>query len=242
MTFSKERTVHFLGALALLLFLSACTMAGKPAIGSGVKAGQEELPTRLLLLPLNVSVNEISAGGLVQEDPEWSREGEEALTLAVNDYFAAGTKATLVKMPELTKEQSDLVHEHVLLYEVVAGQAYIAANVPVAGWGHLANDFHYTIGNGLRFLKEKSGADAALIVIGSDNISSGGRRGMVAAAALLGVGVPLGASRVVVGVVDLEDGDILWFQHSFAQGNLDLRHSADALTLLSKAMEGYSGR
>lgn len=238
----KGKAFLLFNVLFLLFFLTACTMAGKPSVGSELKGGSATLPSRLLVLPVTVSINEITAGGLVQEDPEWSKEGEAAMTRAVKEFFASGSLATLVDMPELSAEQAELVHEHVLLYDVVASQAYLAANMPGIGWGHLASDFHYSIGNGLRFLKQKTGADAALVVIGSDSISSGGRQAMVAMAALMGVGLPVGSSRVLVGVVDLDDGDILWFQHSFAQGNRDLRRSEDALILLTKAMEGYGGK
>lgn len=238
----NKRPFYLLVVIVLLFPLAACTMAGKPSVGSDIRKGSANLPTKLLVLPVSVSIKEISAGGVVQEDPTWSKEGESAITLAVNRFFGKQEATSIQPMPELTDEETELVHEHVLLYDVVASQAYIAANVPAYGWSHLATDFHYSIGNGLRFLKQKSGADAALIVIGYDNISTGGRKAMVFMAALAGVGMPLGSSKVLVGVVDLEDGDILWFQHSFAQGNLDLRKPEDASTLFAKAMEGYGGK
>ena len=238
-----NRMPYFLFVVVILLFpLTGCTMAGQPSVGSDIRKGSANLPNKLLVLPVSVSINEISAGGVVQEDPTWSKQGESAMALAVNGFFTRRGTTSLQTLPELTDEEKELVHEHVLLYDVVASQAYIAANVPAYGWSHLADDFHYSLGNGLRFLKQKSGADAALIVIGYDSISTGGRKTMIAIAALAGVGMPLGSSKVLVGVVDLEDGDLLWFQHSFAQGNLDLRKPEDASTLFAKAMEGYGGK
>jgi hypothetical protein len=238
----KRRPFYQLAVIVLLFPMAACTMAGKPSVGSDVRDGSLSLPDKLLVLPVTVSISEISAGGVVQEDPIWSKEGESAMTLAVKEYFTKRGATSLQSMPEMSDEEEELVHEHILLYDAVASQAYIAANIPAYGWSHLAADFHYTLGNGLRFLKQKSGADAALIVIGYDSISTGGRKAMVALAALAGVGMPLGSSKVLVGVLDLEDGDILWFQHSFAQGNLDLRKPEDASTLFAKAMEGYGGK
>ncbi len=238
----KKKAFYLFLFLILPLSLTACTMAGKPSVGSELKGDLSSLPTKLLALPVTVSINEISAGGLIQEDPVWSKDGEAAMTLAVKNYFTAETRSSLVDMPELTEDESELIHEHVLLYDVVAGQAYAAANMPTLGWGHLSQDFRYTLGDGLRFLKQKTGADAALIVVGTDNISSGGRKTLAVMAALMGVGMPLGSSRVLVGVIDLEDGDILWFQNSFAQGNLDLRKQGDANILFAKAMEGYGGK
>lgn len=242
MALLKSKTFLLFILLALLLSLSACTVAGKPSIGSELKGGSAELPSQLLVLPVTVSISEISAGGLVQEDPVWSKEGEEAMTFALREFFAKDPSTSLVDMPELTAEESELVHEHVLLYDAVASQAFIAANMPAVGWSHLTNDFHYTLGDGLRFLKQKTGADAALIILGNDSISSGGRKTMVAVAALMGVGMPLGSSRLMVGVVALEDGDILWFQNCSAHGNLDLRKAEDAVVLFDKAMEGYGSR
>jgi hypothetical protein len=238
---SGKKLLLFAGFL-LLLLQTACTMAGKPSMGEDLQGDAAKLPSSLLLLPIDVSIEEISAGGVMQEDPQWSKEGEEALVAAVKNYFAGGSPTSLVAMPELTAEESERVHEHILLYDVVAKEAYIATTVPGMGWEHLAKNFHYTLGDGLRFLKQKTGAEAALIVIGSDAISTGGRKAMVAVAALLGVGMPVGRSNVLVGVIDLEDGDILWFRHSFAEGNRDLRNPEDAGVLFAKAMEGYGGK
>jgi len=240
-TYNRKLFYH-LTVIVLLFPLAACTMAGNPSVGSDIRDGLANLPKKLLVLPVSVSISEISAGGVVQEDPIWSKEGESAMTLAVNGFFAKRGTTSLQTMPELSDEEVELVHEHILLYDAVASQAYIAANVPAYGWSHLAADFHYSLGSGLRFLKRSSGADAALIVIGYDSISTGGRKALVAIAAMAGVGMPLGSSKVLVGVVDLEDGDILWFQHSFAQGTTDLRKPEDASMLFAKAMEGYGGK
>ena len=227
----------------LFLFLTACTMAGKPSIGQDLQGGSARLPSRLLVLPVKVTINELTAGGMVQQDPDWSKQGEKAMAQAVREFFKTGLNASrAVGMPQLSEEEAELVRQHILLYHVVALEATIAKNLPGMGWSHLAGDFHYTLGPGLNFLKQRSGAEAALIVIGNDNISSGGRKTMVTMAALVGVAMPLGASTLVVGVIDLEDGDILWFQQSVGTGNLDLRNPRDASTLFAKAMEGYGSR
>jgi hypothetical protein len=43
-------------------------------------------------------------------------------------------------------------------------------------WSHKRKEFDYTLGPSLAFLKKKTGANAAIVLVGDDVISSGGER------------------------------------------------------------------
>ena len=118
----KRRPFYQLAAIVLLFPLAACTMAGKPSVGLDVRDGSLSLPNKLLVLPVTVSISEISAGGVVQEDPIWSKEGESAMTLAVKEYFAKRGATSLQSMPEMSDEKVlEISNRYIELYEKFIG-------------------------------------------------------------------------------------------------------------------------
>ena len=235
----KNCTFWVLGLTFLFVSMTGCTLSPKPILSKGLLSDKRGLPSRLVFLPPNISVNELSAGGIAQEDPEWSRQAKEAMTRAVLDFFAENKATAIVSMPELSPQEQASVHEHLLLYDVVAAHAYTATRVPAMGWGHKIENFDYSIGKGLRFLKEKSSADAGLFIIGADYVSTGGRKAMVAMGALLGVGIPIGNANLQVGIVDLETGTVLWFNNLQALASRDLRNYEDSRYIIGEMFKDF---
>jgi hypothetical protein len=107
-------------------------------------------------------------------------------------------------------------------------------------WAHKKNEFDYTVGPGLAFLRAQTGADAALIVLGSDYISSGGRRAAFVAGLLLGVVMPLGQSFITAGIVDLTSGDVLWMSFD-SSASMDSRTPSDVDSLMHDLYQTWPG-
>ena len=70
-------------------------------------------------------------------------------------------------------------------------------------------EFDYTVGPGWRFCANAP-EDAALIVLGSDYFSTGGRKAAFIAGLVLGVVMPLGRSFMTASLINLKTGDVLW--------------------------------
>jgi len=113
-------------------------------------------------------------------------------------------------------------------------------------WKERAKDFDYTLGPGLAPLAEHTGIDAAMIVIGSDYISTAGRKaamvmgvlvGALAGAAIVPSG---GVSFVSVGVVDMRTGNLLWFGTD-QSGTTDFRNERDLHEMLDRMFQTYPG-
>jgi predicted phage tail protein len=92
----------------------------------------------------------------------------------------------------------------------------------------------------LAFLREQTGADAALIVLGADFISSGGRKAAFIAGLALGIVVPLGQSFVTAGVVDLDSGDVRWMSFD-ASASMDSRNPSDVDDLMRALYQTWPG-
>jgi hypothetical protein len=187
----------------------------RPDLTERNQRGDFKLP--IVSLGSDIEVYELSASGqttLKQDDTEAARA---ATVAALDAYFAKGQDPKLVKPTELTAEQQAELKEYFALYDVVAAASL---TVLAHGWEHRKEHFDYTLGNGLPWLKAKTGARYAIVTNGVDYVSSGGRVALMLVAAAAGVAIPMGRSFTVVGVIDLDNGDLVWLDHDSGVGDL----------------------
>ena len=90
------------------------------------------------------------------------------------------------------------------------------------------NIFDWTLGDGTKAIKDFTGADYALFIHVNDSYSSGGRVVLQLAAALLGVGVNGGQQAGFASLIDLSNGNVVWFNY-LQRGVGDLRTETPAL-------------
>jgi hypothetical protein len=143
-----------------------------------------------------------------------------------------------MRMPKLDGEDAERVESHIGLYDRLAYAIYIYGRGLDGGWQHKKTQWDYTLGDGLAFLREKTGADTALIFTGADIISSGGRRAAFAVGLLLGVGIPIGQSFITVGLADLKTGEIRWMSYDQSM-TLDSRNFEEIQELVRDFFETY---
>ncbi len=197
--------------------------------------------TKILLLPPEVRMQEVSAGGIAELVDEWSKKANENLVLALKEQVSEKQMFDIVEMPPLSDAEQEIVEQHTAMYEVVATNVYQFGKLNDHSWSERAKDLNYTIGPGLRFLAEKTGADAALFLVGLDTVSSAGRKAMFVLTTIV-FGLPIippGVSYVAVGLVDLQSGKLLWQSYDYGIGRLDLREPRDARSLTASVLETY---
>ena len=239
-----ERYRGFAALLLAMALLSGCaTPTAK--IHYTLKEHPDSRPLQqVVLLPVDVNVKEMSAGGVEEEVPEWSRKAEENIRSAL--LIARGSEGgccvtRMVDSSSLTPEERESLEEHLALFNTVAANAMWVDLPGNSAWHFKSEHFDYTLGDGLSFLKTRYGVDAGLIILGEDVVTTGGRKAMAILAAAGGLYVPLGHSILVGGLVDFETGDLLWLNHTVSTGNADLRDPESCLALARKLMENYPG-
>ncbi|MGS0272095.1 hypothetical protein ACUOIY_23210, partial [Escherichia coli] len=122
---------------------------------------------------------------------EWSIQAKNNVRSALANQISTKRLFDKLELPaNLTTEEMTSLDEHVALYDIVGFNAFYYGRAEFDAWKHKRTDFDYTLGNGLKTLADKSGADAALFIVGEDNISSGGRKAARVFAAMLGVMLP----------------------------------------------------
>lgn len=229
----------------LVLFLAGCVAPPKHRVHhSLIDKPPRPMPTRVVLLPVDIMVSEISMGGVVEEVEAWSKQAAGNMEQALKNYAASSHKIEIVPLAKLTGKEQDSADEHRALYDRVAANAFIYTNPQFAGpaWDHKIKHFDYTLGDGLAFLRKRTGADAALIVVGEDEISTSGRKAaMVITRVLWGSNMRAGTSYLSAGLVDLKTGDILWLNSSASTGDRDLREAEDVTAMVNALFEPFPG-
>jgi hypothetical protein len=220
--------------LALILVaasvLATPALAAMSAVNPALTENPAARPKKVMLLPPQVFVYELSAGGVPTRMADWEATARDNLVTAAN-RLAHEAGFELLPAPALDAQLGDQLEAHMGLYERVAQSVFVYGRGDQDAWAHKQNEFDYTLGPGLAFLREQTGADAALIVLGSDYISSGGRRAAFIAGLALGVIMPLGQSFITAGIVDLTTGDVLWMSFD-SSATMDSRTRTDVDALM----------
>jgi len=229
-----------------LIVLAGCATARNSVHRDFAHSAEQQLPKKILLLPIEIRVHEISAGGVVEKVDDWSKQASTNARQYIRTLAASRDVFTIVETPALNAQDRAQLEQHVALYEVVAGSADLALASPISAWRERAKDFDYTLGPGLKPLAEHSGIDAAMILTGTDYISSAGRKAAMAMGVLLGalaggIFIPQGGTSFVsVGVVDMRTGNLLWFA-SDQSATTDLRNEQDVQRILEQMFQTYPG-
>ncbi|MGV3492600.1 MAG: hypothetical protein ACO1OY_01915 [Ramlibacter sp.] len=161
--------------------------------------------SRLLVLPADIELYSISAGGVVEPRDDW--------TLAAQAHFAEGLAAQRKRLgthvTELTPGQADEFAEIVALHRAVAdaiSMHHRALELPTKD-----GKLDWSLGEAVRPLKERTGADYALFTWIRDSYASTERKAAMLAMALIG-GVMVGGEQVgYASLVDLNTGRVVWF-------------------------------
>jgi hypothetical protein len=232
--------------LIISLAVAGCAATPSAKVHYSIKQDPGSRPLQqIVLLPVDVDVYELSAGGIREEVPEWSSTAETNVRNALLVSREAGGKCCVtrpVDTASLTSDERAVLEEHLALFNTVATNAMWATLPSNTAWHFKAEHFDYTLGNGLGFLKEKYGLDAGLIITGEDVVSSSGRKTTAVVGAMFGVAIPLGHSILMGGLVDFRTGDLLWLNHVVAAaGQADLRNPASCLELAKTLMQEYPG-
>jgi len=229
---------------ALLMAVAAFTGCALPNTYLAKPIGNPEpapLPRKILLIPAEVNVIEVSAGGVPEEVEEWSRQASQNLVDAIRREARNGARFEIVELPELNPWEQDILKTHLAMYELVVSSVNEYGLSTDTVWKKRAPELHFTVGPGLSFLQEKTGATAAMFIVGEDSVLTGGRLLLMAATVFMFgfPAVPPGHSYFAAGVVDLGTGDLLWHNFDWNIARRDLRKAEDANGLVAEVLAAF---
>jgi len=229
---STLRTTCLGIALSLLVACTAPARIHRYVHPSLLGTPDRPLPRSALVLTNDV---------VVEGDPKRSAESSRLLAAG----FAERARVEVVEMPALSGAERSALAEHRKLASSVSGAALGLVERTDLGWGQgeewgrRARRFDATLGSGLAFLHERSGAEAIVVVEA--------RTRRVPHDLPWAIGMLEDASFLRISVFDLDTGDLLWTgrrtcrSNSFWRGAVDLSDPGEVEVCLGQTMGRYPG-
>ncbi|HEY3645418.1 MAG TPA: hypothetical protein VGM16_08780 [Gammaproteobacteria bacterium] len=194
-------SIHRLAAGVLLAAFACSASAAAPAAAPAPSAAPHT-PLKVLLLPSDIKIITLGVAS-TEEATDDSARMTAATDAALHNILANSQSFKLLATPTLSADEQAVLKQHVALYHIEAEDAY-GFSVRGGVWKDALEDFDYSIGPGLAFLKQRSGADYGLVVFGGDGESTG---------ANLFFGNRVGRNHLYGGLIDLATGNVLWLHH-----------------------------
>jgi hypothetical protein len=201
----------------------------------------KQIHTAGILSP-DIKIYELTAGGIRELRDDWCKIGKETVEQAAGECFRE--RWVQVKIIPIEKETEEELEDIVALYRAVS-TSIISHTYGEYLFPEKVKRFEYSIGP-IDSLLKRWNSDALVFIIGSDEISTSGRKALTAAAMVLGalagvVMLPGGGITVVsIAVVD-PSGNILWYNVKGSQGGYDLRNPESTRELLKAIVSDFPG-
>jgi len=196
---------------------------------------------KVLMLPLTFTVYQNGVGSF-EAVPDWTEAARKNLADAANAAVKLAGSLDLEPLPELEATDASALRNHVAVARLIV-QA--GGQHKFGEWKKHRADFDRSFGDGLRFLHERTGADYALLIDGSQVKVSGGRIFMQLALAAAGI-IMIGGGGTVVStsLLDLNTGQVTWFNSSLdveilGMSGSDMRKPDTAHDVLVKLFSVY---
>lgn len=227
------------------LMLRGLAIAGLSFFAAGHSAAQERnlapgfsvLPknAKVAVMPTDIELFSISGGGVLEPKADW--------TDAASRHFKAALVEKRRKLGvgtvDLSEKDADEFAEVNTLHAAVARA--IAAHHFGPGFLNLPTKdgrLDWSMGDSVKALRAKTGADYALFSWVRDSYASAERVAAMIALALLGVGVGGGMQIGYASLVDLNTGQVVWFNR-LLRATGDLREAGPAAETLESLLEKF---
>ena len=238
--FVRRHGVVFLSsAICVLTFLG---VGGNAAWGQtqskNLAPGFAALPksAKVVLMPTDIELYLISAGGVAEPKADWTEAATKHFTTALRKK-----KESLgVAVVDISSKEADQFDEISALHAAIAGSIAIHHFGPsMLQLPTKDGKLDWSLGESVRAIKEKTGADYALFSWIRDSYASGERIAATIFLALFGIGMaPGGLQQGYASLVDLNTGQVMWFNRLFRQTG-DLREPDKAADTLNALLENF---
>ena len=169
-------------------------------------------PIRILLIEPEIELSLLTAAGLLEPRADWTEAGRGNVDAAIETMFAE-RDATLLDYVEPDDDATRLADDQLFKLHRTVGITILRYRYPdTAALPTKGDQLDWTLGPDTARLKDRYDADYALFVFLNDSYASEGRVAMmVVGLALFGVPLQGGLQFGFASLVNLERGDIVWF-------------------------------
>ncbi len=232
--------ITFLSTARIALLLAFAVTGAVCAQPANLAPGFDALPknAKVVIMPTDIELFLVSAGGVLEPKADWTDAASRHFKAALLEKKKS-LGATAVELSE--KDADDVA-------EVNALHAAIARSISLHHFGMSSlnlptkdGKLDWSMGEPVRVIREKTGADYALFSWIRDSYASGERIATTIVLALFGIGVSPGGAQIgYASLVDLNTGQVVWFNR-LMRGYGDLREPEKAAETLNALLNGFPG-
>lgn len=198
--------------------------------------GFTQLPANasVAVFPVDVELFELSAGGIPEPRADWTAGARKHM----GEAFAAIAAKAGIGSRTVSDDVADEFAEQVGLHAAVARAIALHHTGPVV-WRlpSKAEQLNWSFADAMQPVAAKTGARYGLFMWVRDSYASAGRKAMMVGMAILGVAMTGGIQVGYASLVDLQTGQVLWF-NQLARGSGDLREAAAAAETMDALLRG----
>jgi hypothetical protein len=192
--------------------------------------------SRLLVLPADMELYSMSAGGVIEPREDWTRAAEKNFVAALaEERKRLGPQVTV-----MDAAQADDFADIVTLHRAVADAISLHHNGGLMELATKGDRLEWSLGAAVQPLRERTGADYALFTWVRDSYASKERKAAMVALALLGAISFGGEQQGYASLVDLRTGQVVWFNQLDRMSG-DLREPAPAVETLQALLKDFPG-
>ncbi|MDP1565783.1 MAG: hypothetical protein Q8L91_05905 [Polaromonas sp.] len=190
--------------------------------------------SRLLIVPVDMELYSISAGGIQEPKADWTEAAVKNFRTGLD-----GRKKLLGdNIVQLEEKDLDELAEINALHGAVAQAVFLHHMLAIAKLPTKEGVLDWSMGDSVKPLRDKTGADFALFTWIRDSYASPERKAAMIMMAVLGVGIPGGAQVGYASLVDLQTGRIVWF-NDLRRAHGDLREPESAQETVETLLKGF---
>jgi hypothetical protein len=209
----------------------AAAQSGSLAPGFATLARADDI----LVLPVDVELYSLSAGGVPEPKADWTQTAaghmKQALQARIDELGLRSRHADEAHAEEFAEQVSlhAAVAQSIALHHAMGGVMALPTKQSKLDW---------SFGDAMQGLQARSGARYGLFVWVRDSYASAERKAAMVAMALLGIGLTGGFQVGYASLVDLQTGQVLWFNR-LARASGDLREAEPAAESMKALLAGF---
>lgn len=190
--------------------------------------------SKLLIVPADMELFSISAGGVQEPKADWTEAAQKNFKAALAARrHQLGQNAIELQEAELDEFAELHALQHAVAEAVFVHHAGMGMKLPTKN-----ERLDWSLGEAVKPLKAKTGADYALFTWIRDTYASNERKATMIALALLGAISTGGSQTGYASLIDLNTGRLVWF-NDLQRMSGDLRDEAAAMETVETLLKGF---
>ncbi len=229
-----KRPAQIIGLFCLcvaVVMLTSCTATETVKHESYSKPIQRG--STVVLMEPDIECSAVTASGVLEPNAAWTAKAQKHVSAAIKELLAEhDTKMVEYDENLVPPERAARVREFSKLYERVGDAMQTRTIFPTA-----KSKTDWTLGPGVQVIREDLNADYALFVFIRDQYETGGRTAARLGWAVFGVTTTPAVQQGFASLVDLRNGDIVWFNKLFSQTG-EIREAEPAKDTVKELLTG----